>query len=532
MSAAASVLDADRDEVARFVTALFRYADGGTHASLRAFDQFRRDVPAELIVPVAINGDLTALVDAAIRAANRCAHANHRVVFAPPICTFTNPNHARAIDLANGLVLSVEVDEGDTDAARARLEGLLGAATVIVASGGTWIDPETGEVHPKLHLHWRLSEPTRSEAEHQQLRQARNLAAQLAGADPTGKPIVHPLRWPGSWNTKDPGRPRMARIVACEEEAQIHLAEALEALSNAAELAGWASADLPRSSEPQALLWMLQSAMSFNANPDLHYGDWVARGYACWHATGGTPDGFALFDAFSQKSAKYDAGTTEAVWQAIGKACRGGSPPIAAGAGSIFFYARLGGWKRPPITDDPGYTASLGTEAEERANHDAQTASPGTPPPDDPPQPDDDHQPPDDEQPPPHSEDDDFVLPVEFSENMLAYEFSQQHAHRLVYVHGWGKWMRWDAGCWREDHAITVFDEARKICAKEGERACNTLPPRSAAKVAAAINKAACVAAIERLARHHEGQVRPVEAFDADLMLLNGPRQNHPLKRD
>jgi hypothetical protein len=614
--ATAGVFDADRSEIGRFVTALFPYADGHTYASLRAFHQFRRDVPPELIMPVAIDGDLTALIDAAFKAANRCARADHPVVFAPPVCTFTNPNHARTSDLANGLTLSVELDEGDTGAARGRLEGLLGPATVIVASGGAWSDPDTGEVHAKLHLHWRLSEPTRSEPDHQQLLQARNLAAQLVGADPTGKPIVHPLRWPGSWNTKDPARPRMARIVACNETAQIHLPIALDALSNAAELAGWASADLPHSSEPQAPLWMLESAMPAVANPDLHYGDWVARRYACWHATGGTAQGFDLFDAFSQKSAKYDANNTETTWKAIDKACRGGNPPITAGAGTIFFHARLGGWKRPPVTDDPGYAASLAAEAAERGSPprgidneaepgdwthlwrsqrgdywvtplgepepgrdgrqyvhvryqgggkqadstpfpdgksyvpfdellsraewevEAQerairTPSPGTqqrsdePPPSDP-----DLSPPDEEQPPPRDEHDDFVLPLEFSENRLAYLFSEQHADRLVYVHGWGKWMRYDAGHWREDHAVSVFDEARRICAREGERARFTLPSRFADKVASAINKASCVAAIERLARHHAPQVRHVDVFDADKLLLNGLRQNHQLSGD
>jgi Primase C terminal 2 (PriCT-2) len=219
------------------------------------------------------------------------------------------------------------------------------------------------------------------------------------------------------------------------------------------------AADLPRSSEPQALLWMLQSAMPFNANPDLHYGDWVARGYAIWHATGGTQDGFALFDDFSQKSAKYDARNTETVWQAIGKACRGGSPPVTAGAGTIFFHAKAGGWKRPPITTDPNYTASLTAAAEAQATRGAGRPEVGGPPPQDPtPQP----EPPDEEQPPPQHEDDDFVLPIEFSENMLAYTFSRQHAHHLVYVHGWGKWMRYEAGRWREDHAVTVFDGSRR----------------------------------------------------------------------
>jgi hypothetical protein len=122
------------------------------------------------------------------------------------------------------------------------------------------------------------------------------------------------------------------------------------------------------------------------------------------------------------------------------------------------------------------------------------------------------------------------VLPIEFSENRLAQLFSDQHAEILVYVHGWGKWLRWDCGRWREDHAVTVYDKARKICAREGERALNTLPAKSAKKVAAIINRASCVAAIEKLARHHERQVCPLEAFDANRMLLNGQSTSLPLK--
>jgi hypothetical protein len=90
--------------------------------------------------------------------------------------------------------------------------------------------------------------------------------------------------------------------------------------------------------------------------------------------------------------------------------------------------------------------------------------------------------------------------------------------------------MRWDDGRWLEDFAVTVFDEARKICAVEGKRALHTLPERTTKKIAAIINKAACVAAIERLARHHASQVRSVEAFDADTMLLNGTHQTRQLK--
>jgi hypothetical protein len=554
-------LHADREEVATFVLVLFRYADGNTFASLRAFHQYRADVPPKLILPVAIGGDLQRLINTAFEAANRCARADHPVVFAPPVCTFTNPRHARAQDLANGLVLSVELDQGDTKIAQVRLEYLLGPATVVMVSGGEWVDQATGEVHPRLHLHWRLSEPTRTEDEHARLRQARDLAGQLVGGDPSAKPIVHPLRWPGSWNRKDPDRPRMARIVDVHEAAEIHLCEALEKLQEAAETQGLELVGQRRSANPQASLERLRDAAPFMANPDLHFDDWLRRGYAFWHATGGSPEGFEMFDAFSRKSGKYDAQNTADIWKAVERACSGGNPPITAGAGTIFFHAKLGGWKRRRPEDDPGYLRSLEAEVAERTGRGGarsngpppepepdgvsdggsgdSTPPPGDgglppPPPDDPPPPPDGGlQPPEGEEPPPpRDEDDDFVLPLEFSENMLAYLFSDQHAAHLVYVHGWGKWMRWDNGRWREDFAVTVFDAARKICAAEGERALHTLPERTAKKVATTINKAACVAAIERLARHHAPQVRPVDVFDADKLLLNGVQQNHQLKGD
>ena len=87
---------ADQQEITQCTEALFRYAIGSnTYTSLRAFDQFRRDVPPSLhSTPVRINGDLS-LIEQATRDADRCANAQEPVVFAPPICTFTNPKRAR-----------------------------------------------------------------------------------------------------------------------------------------------------------------------------------------------------------------------------------------------------------------------------------------------------------------------------------------------------------------------------------------------------------------------------------------------------
>ncbi len=345
----------DAGAIAQFVDDLFRYADSDTFVSLRAFDQNRRDVPPVLIRAMRLNGaGHASLVAAATKAAGDAANRAAPAVFAPPICTFTNPDHARTIDLANGLTLSVEVDEGNTAAARAKLESLLGPATVIVASGGEWSDPETGEVFPKLHLHWRLSEPTREAEDHAKLRHARELAARLVGADPTGKPVVHPLRWPGSWNCKR--TPVLARIVAHNPDAEVHLVEALDTLADATEATGLAQAGIGRDmgggkrSDPQAPFALVADALAHVPNADVHYDDWVRMGYAVYAATGGSAEGFDLFCTWSAKSAKHDPDETAVTWRRVGA-----SPPQKIGAGTIFFLAAAAGWKRPEREEPPPY---------------------------------------------------------------------------------------------------------------------------------------------------------------------------------
>jgi hypothetical protein len=353
---------ADRGEIECMVGALFRYADSGTYVSLRAFDQFQKGLAAVFIRPVYINGSLEPLIEAAAKAAEDAANFDKPVVFAPPICTFTNPDRARTEDLANGLALSVEIDEGDTDAIVRLLQSILGPATVVVRSGSEWIDPQTGAVYFKIHMHWRLSEPTRDREDHAKLRHTRELATALAGADPTGKPVVHPLRWPGSWNQKiAPGR--LCTIAALNESAEIHLDLALERLQEAVETVGLAhdGADTERqSSAPQAPLPLLTSAMAAIPNPgtEVHYDRWIMFGYACYRAAG-SDAGYTLWDTWSRKSDKYNGAEQEAAWKRIGSAIRGSTASRTIGAGTIFFYAKMAGWQRPepepPSTPDgPG----------------------------------------------------------------------------------------------------------------------------------------------------------------------------------
>ena len=122
----------------------------------------------------------------------------------------------------------VECDQHPEEA-RQRLETLLGPATIVVASGGTWSDPATDEVQAKVHLHWRLTEPA-FEGDLKRLKEARQLAARLVGADPTTITVVHPMRWPGSVHRK--GEARLARIVA-QTDHEINLGSALEILRDA-----------------------------------------------------------------------------------------------------------------------------------------------------------------------------------------------------------------------------------------------------------------------------------------------------------
>jgi hypothetical protein len=340
---------ADASEISAFVGALFRYAEQDTFLSLRAFDQ-NRSGPAKLIRGIRINGSYAAIIRDATDAAEETAQFDEPAVFCPPIATFTNPARADTASLANGLTLSVDLDEADPEAGRAILERLLGPVTVMVRSGSDWIDRITGEIKPNIHLHWRLNEPTTAIEDHIRLRHARALAAMLTGADATAKPMVHPLRWPGSWNLKT--IPRMATIAVLNENAEIDLGDALEALEAAVEANGMAAhAKMPgASAAPEARLSDVRSAMAAisNLGEGVSYRQWIVFGYAICRATGGAPEGFEIWDNWSRLSDKYGIKQNpEDTWLSICAGIRGPAPRHTAGAGTIFFWAMKAGWVRP-----------------------------------------------------------------------------------------------------------------------------------------------------------------------------------------
>jgi hypothetical protein len=306
-------------------------------------------------------GNLPILIEQAKRGAYYAASFTDPTVFSPAMCTFTKSGTAKTRDVAEGLALIVELDEGDTWAALGNLENMIGHPSLVVRSGGEWTDPKTAKVFPKLHAYWRLSEPTRTEAEHVLLYGARRDAARLIGADPTGKAVVHCFRWPGSVNRKNPDHPVLCSIERSNQDAEIHLIEAAEILAEAVEAT---AADVPRSNgstyrgrrELIANPELVAAAMATIPNPDLHYDEWIRWGYAVCAATAGS--GFDIWEAWSRKSSKHDDGETQETWKRICDA-----RPDRIGAGSIFAEAKRHGWSDPrrkvasaqaPADHDPG----------------------------------------------------------------------------------------------------------------------------------------------------------------------------------
>jgi hypothetical protein len=215
------LLEPDRDQIEMFVDATLRHIGDAGFISVRAFYEGEKSKSFR-ISPTSLKGGLGFVVDVVCDDVRRAANYPQAVVFCPPLCSFTNKDHARQDDILKGPTLSVECDQHPRRA-RKLLEDLLGSATVVVASGGVW---RNGNAKPedKLHLHWRLTRPAQG-TDLDKLKLARTLAMRLVGGDPSNAPINHPIRWPGSWHRK--GEPRLCMIDTLIADIEIDLDAAL-----------------------------------------------------------------------------------------------------------------------------------------------------------------------------------------------------------------------------------------------------------------------------------------------------------------
>jgi Protein of unknown function (DUF3987)/Primase C terminal 2 (PriCT-2) len=333
---AAASLQPDRAQLKKFFSTLFKRATPGGYISLRSFPDHGsgNDKPVD-ITAIKLNGKFDEVIDHAFQIAERAAKAKQPVVFCPPVAVFSNAKHASENDLAEGVTLSVECDT-NAQATLKKLKRLLGPPTVVVASGGEWTGPKTGELKPKLHIHYRLKKPARSEEELAQLKTARKLATKIVGGDASNVTIVHPIRWPGSWHRKS--TPKLARIVNIDAKRELDLDKALKVLKQAAPDVDYS--EHVSNQDKQADPDLIYAAMVVVPNNGVQGGDqdewdaWNNIGMAIWLATGGDPRGFEAFDMWSMQSPKYNAENTKARWKHYFR-----HPPTKIGAGSIIMWA-------------------------------------------------------------------------------------------------------------------------------------------------------------------------------------------------
>ena len=328
----------DRQQMERFVGAAFVEAPPGSFVVMRSFYDDVDGGPPFESKSVRIDGpdSLDHITERAFKMAENAAACPRPIVFCPSLATYTRAGSSKAADLAAGLVLTVESDENPKEA-KARLSAVLGVPSLTVASGGTWANPETGEIEDKLHLHWILTEPAIGPEALEKLHKARSLACDLVGADATSKAIVHPLRWPGSLHRKRPDDPRLCRILD-ETDNRLDLDEALEELSGLEALRDSVEGEErgQRGGKSSPLSGdLLADCAALIPNDDTDWATWNRLGMAYWRASEGSAEGFDAFDAWSQKSGKYDAKTTRSRWQHYAT-----SPPDKIGAGTLVYLAR------------------------------------------------------------------------------------------------------------------------------------------------------------------------------------------------
>lgn len=113
---------------------------------------------------------------------------------------------AGADDVVASGVLLIDLDHGDIVAKRAHLEQHLGAASLVVASGG-----RTAEGQAKLHCYWRLTEGAAG-ADLKTLTRLRAIIAERVGGDRSFRSIHQPIRVAGTVHGKH-GVQRLVRIV-------------------------------------------------------------------------------------------------------------------------------------------------------------------------------------------------------------------------------------------------------------------------------------------------------------------------------
>jgi len=161
------------------------------------------------------------------------------------------------------------------------------------------------------------------------------------GGDPMVNTPQSVMRVPGFWHRK--GEPFLTRIHCVNERPPYQISELEKKVQPVRTRTS--------NEDKQAHPLMVAAAVAVIGNPDLHWTKWNHIGMTIYAATGGSDDGFEIFDNFSQKSSnKYRIRTTRARWQHYHR-----SPPTQLGFGTLHRLATQA---------DPQWLARLDQEVE------------------------------------------------------------------------------------------------------------------------------------------------------------------------
>jgi hypothetical protein len=111
---------------------------------------------------------------------------------------------------------------------------------------------------------------------------------------------------------------------------EIAIADAPGWLLTLATFSGGSDEHTPNS-EPQAPLPLIKAALDVIPIKGMNYTRWIAVGHAVHAASGGSDEGWALFDAWTQQSSEYNASGLAAKWHSF--------HPHSIGFGSLVYWA-------------------------------------------------------------------------------------------------------------------------------------------------------------------------------------------------
>jgi P4 family phage/plasmid primase-like protien len=445
--------------IARYADIVFGWCDG--HVAVRALTEKGgpEQVPHTPFLPA--DEDLAAKL---LVQAQWAAQSGMALYVIPG--TVPTAGQASAEHVVQMQVVLVDLDQGDIAAKRAHLVQHLGPPTLEVASGGV-----TAECQAKLHLYWRLTEPAVG-ADLATVCRLRHAIASKAGGDPAFRSAHQPIRVAGSLHAKG-GNPRLVAIQG-EMGPDYDLTALAEAVLAMPPLPGIGCEPPP---EPSGDPLDFNGAGSLRADVTELFGQEVREGGV---------DGVTRFEALSRiigywiRRCQDGFVTATQAWQEI----------------CDYNTARI----TPPWPED-----RLRQEAERLWRRSGgETAGTAEKPADDVPGGGD------------GGAGDDPLLPIGFTEDALATEFSSTHGDNWRHVAIWGTWLNWTGIRWEREATLRAHDLARHVCRAAANRA-------NSNKVRVKLSQAATVAAVERLARADRRHASTTDVWDRDPWLLNTP---------